>query len=129
MPIIRDILRELRTLLKEYPIVTILGPRQAGKTTLAKEFLDGFAYANLEDPEQRELATADPKAFLSTLGSPAIIDEIQRIPELLTTAQARYLSVASQGSSRRYQNEIQNLFRFSVPQLSVFGSFQLTIPA
>lgn len=145
MPITRDILPELRVLLKEYPIVTILGPRQAGKTTLAKEFLDGFAYANLEDPEQRELATADPKGFLSTLGSPAIIDEIQRVPELLSylqvavdehSANGCYVLTGSHQLSLRQaitqslagRTAILNLMPLSIAELRaadiVYGSFE-----
>lgn len=54
MRIKRSIVPELRTLLGEYPVVTILGPRQAGKTTLALEFLDDYGYANLEDPFFRD---------------------------------------------------------------------------
>lgn len=83
----RQILNELKTQLTEYPVVTILGPRQAGKTTLAKRFLDDFGYANLEDPEQREIAQSDPKAFLASLPAKSIIDEIQRVPELLSYIQ------------------------------------------
>ncbi|MEM8867131.1 MAG: ATP-binding protein [Verrucomicrobiota bacterium] len=87
MLIARHILSELETLLTEYPIVTILGPRQAGKTTLAKHFLEGYGYSNLEDPEQRELAENDPRAFLAGLPDKVIIDEIQRVPELLSYLQ------------------------------------------
>ena len=54
--IIRAITEELLTLTREYPVVTILGPRQAGKTTLAQAGLPGYAYSNLESPEVRELA-------------------------------------------------------------------------
>ncbi len=79
----RAIVAELMTLLGEYPVVTILGPRQAGKTTLAREGLKGFAYSNLEAPEVRELARADPKAYLAQFSGPCIIDEIQHVPELL----------------------------------------------
>jgi len=78
---------ELRQLLGEYPVVTVLGPRQAGKTTLAREFLEGFGYTNLEDPESREIAAGDPKAFLAELPKQVIIDEIQRVPELLSHIQ------------------------------------------
>jgi len=60
MLISRDILPELKVLLSEYPVVTLLGPRQAGKTTLAKRFLEGYGYANLEDPESREIAASEP---------------------------------------------------------------------
>ena len=48
MIINRKLTAELKTLLKEYPVVSIIGPRQAGKTTLAKSFLKGFEYSNLE---------------------------------------------------------------------------------
>jgi len=73
----RTILKELKILLKEYPVVTILGPRQAGKTTLAKEFLKSYAYSNLELPENRHLASNDPKAYLGQFKHNVIIDEIQ----------------------------------------------------
>lgn len=83
----RIILKELKILLKEYPVVSILGPRQAGKTTLAKEFLKGYEYSNLELPENRHFATTDPKAYLKQFKSKVIIDEIQRVPELLSYIQ------------------------------------------
>lgn len=83
----RAVLPELQQLLTEYPVVTILGPRQAGKTTLAKEFLPDYGYVNLESPDEREFATADPKAFLAKLAEKTIIDEIQRVPELLSYLQ------------------------------------------
>jgi len=59
----RAISKELKILLKEYPVVVILGPRQAGKTTLATRFKK-YAYCNLENPESRFLAEQDPKTFL-----------------------------------------------------------------
>lgn len=81
--IARSMTPELINLLREYPVVTILGPRQAGKTTLAREGLKDFAYSNLESPEVREFARSDPKAYLGQFPGPCIIDEIQRVPELL----------------------------------------------
>lgn len=86
--ITRDIQNELLNLLKEYPIVTILGPRQAGKTTLATSVLKEYDYCNLEIPENREFATNDPKAFLKQLKNKVILDEIQRTPLLLSYIQA-----------------------------------------
>lgn len=83
----RQIVKELKILLKEYPVVTILGPRQAGKTTLAREFLKGYQYSNLENPEERQFAIDDPKAYLKQFKSKVIIDEIQRVPELLSYIQ------------------------------------------
>ncbi|MDP4585031.1 MAG: ATP-binding protein [Verrucomicrobiales bacterium] len=85
--ITRAITLELETLLGEYPVVTILGPRQAGKTTLARHGLEGFAYSNLESPEVREFARADPRAYLAQFREQVIIDEIQHVPELLSYLQ------------------------------------------
>jgi uncharacterized protein len=86
--IYRSITSELMTLLTEYPVITILGPRQAGKTTLARETLPHYDYSNLEIPEIRSFATEDPKAYLARFTGPAIIDEIQRVPELLSYIQS-----------------------------------------
>jgi len=82
----RDLFKELQTLLSEYPVVTILGPRQAGKTTLAQQ-VKGYDYSNLEIPETRELAITDPNAYLAQFRSNVIIDEIQRVPQLLSYIQ------------------------------------------
>jgi len=83
----RQIAKELLTLVGEYPVVTILGPRQAGKTTLSRMVFPGWAYSNLEVPETREIATFDPKAYLAAFSGPVIIDEIQRVPQLLSYIQ------------------------------------------
>lgn len=85
--ITREIEKELKILLKEYPVVTIIGPRQSGKTTLAKSLSNRIQYCNLESPEERLIAINDPKAFLSQFNGPVIIDEIQRVPELLSYIQ------------------------------------------
>ena len=83
----RNISTELKTQLKEYPIVTLLGPRQSGKTTLVKAELPDYQYINLENPEIREIATEDPKAFLKRYTGKVIFDEIQRTPHLLSYLQ------------------------------------------
>ena len=83
----RDIQDEFLQLLQEYPVVTILGPRQSGKTTLAKS-IPGYSYCNLEVPENRDFASSDPKAFLKQFKSKVILDEIQRTPHLLSYLQA-----------------------------------------
>lgn len=93
----RAIEAELHQLLQEYPVVTILGPRQAGKTTLAKESLKAYSYANLEDPETREIAQEDPKAFLARHGDRVVVDEVQRVPELLSHIQVRVNEVKGNG--------------------------------
>ncbi len=78
---------ELLAQLNEYPIVTVLGPRQAGKTTLVRLTLPDYDYVSLEDPENRQLATEDPRAFLNAHRDPVIFDEIQRAPHLLSYLQ------------------------------------------
>lgn len=83
----RQLQSELQAQLAEYPIVTILGPRQAGKTTLVKSALPDYEYVNLENPETRQYATDDPKAFLKKYPVHTIFDEIQRAPHLLSYLQ------------------------------------------
>lgn len=83
----RDIQSELRQVAGEYPVVTIIGPRQSGKTTLARMHFPEYRYANLELPEVRQLAQVDPKAFFSQYPAPVIIDEIQRVPDILSYIQ------------------------------------------
>ncbi len=88
-----EIKRELQARLeqdaKTFRIVTILGPRQAGKTTLAKMTFKDHNYVSLEDPEMRALATSDPKTFLRRFNPPAILDEVQRVPDLLSYVQGQ----------------------------------------
>ena len=83
----REITPCLIRLFKQYPFVTVTGPRQSGKTTLCRTTFPQLKYANLEAPDQREFAESDPRRFLGQLGGGAIIDEIQRVPELLSYLQ------------------------------------------
>lgn len=78
----------LRQRAEQYPVVTVTGPRQAGKTTLCRSTFAGYAYANLERPDLREFAQSDPRGFLAGLPSDGVVlDEIQRVPELLSWIQ------------------------------------------
>jgi hypothetical protein len=95
----------LRRAARQYPIVTLTGPRQSGKTTLAKAAFPGHAYASLEDPDQREFATADPHGFLAQFRERVILDEVQRVPQLFSyiqtavdreTTNGRYILTGSQ---------------------------------
>ena len=72
---------------REFPVVTITGPRQSGKTTLAKACFPEYGYVNLEDPETRELAENDYRRFFAIYKAPLIIDEIQRVPKLASVIQ------------------------------------------
>lgn len=83
----REIASKLIELSKQVPVITIIGPRQSGKTTLVKECFKNYNYVNLEDPINRILAKEDYKGFFETFKEPLIIDEVQRVPELLSAIQ------------------------------------------
>ncbi|QKS30530.1 MAG: ATP-binding protein [Candidatus Accumulibacter similis] len=72
-----------------YPIVAITGPRQSGKTTLARATFPDKPYASLEDPDVRALAATDPRGFLAQYPDGAVIDEAQRAPDLFSYLQTR----------------------------------------
>jgi uncharacterized protein len=95
--ITRAITRELLTAAREYPVVTISGPRQSGKTTLAQMSFPKKLYCSLEDPDVRKAAQLDPRAFLNRFPKGAILDEIQRVPELLSYIQGMVDSDSSAG--------------------------------
>ena len=83
----REIMRSLTQMFAQYPVVTLTGPRQSGKTTLCRAALPNLAYLNLEAPDQRAFAESDPRGFLAQVGDGAIIDEVQNVPELLSYIQ------------------------------------------
>ena len=83
----RDITTCLVGLFRQYPFVTVTGPRQSGKTTLCRAAFPHLNYVNLEAPDHREFAESDPRRFLSQLDGGGIIDEIQHVPELLSYLQ------------------------------------------
>jgi len=97
--IYRTITKELLTQLREYPVVTVIGPRQAGKTTLVRNVLPDYSYVSLEDPENRQLANDDPKAFLKRFSGKTIFDEVQRTPHLLSYLQG---IVDEEGTNGRF---------------------------
>ncbi len=83
----RDIIESLQRVARGFPVITITGPRQSGKTTLCKTVFEKHPYANLENPEQRIFALEDPIAFLSEFPQGAVIDEVQWAPDLLSYLQ------------------------------------------
>lgn len=83
----REIANTVRQRAREFPVLTIVGPRQSGKTTLAKASFPRYAYVNLEDPETRELAENDYHRFFTLHPAPIIVDEIQRVPKLASVIQ------------------------------------------
>jgi len=78
----RELSKYLEESLLSYSVLTLLGPRQSGKTTLVLNLFPEFDYRSLEDPDERAMAQEDPRGFLAGLGENVILDEFQRVPEL-----------------------------------------------
>jgi len=88
MPFSRHMTPLLRERAARSPVVTLTGPRQSGKTTLCRQAFGELPYANLERPDIRDFAQEDPRSFLQSFAQGGVIDEIQRVPALLSWIQA-----------------------------------------
>ena len=130
---------ELKRCAEHFPVVTVLGPRQSGKTTLVKSYFKDYSYINLEDPEFCNLAKSDVNAFFGMIKGPVILDEVQRVPELLNKIQvitdekkekAQFVLTGSfqQGlksaisQSLAGRTAIINLLPFSIQELNSVGT-------
>ena len=71
----------------QYPVVTVTGPRQSGKTTLVRSAFRNHDYVSLENPDQRAFALEDPRGFLGQFKKGAVLDEVQRAPDLFSYIQ------------------------------------------
>ncbi|MFA7230942.1 MAG: ATP-binding protein [Victivallaceae bacterium] len=137
--IIRTLESYAKQMAKVYPVVTITGPRQSGKTTLVKSAFNQLPYVNLEHPVTRDFAKNDPVAFLEQYPDGAVLDEIQRVPELLSYIQVRVdennrngefiLTGSHQLELREGINQslagrtaIIKLLPFSLQEISVYGN-------
>ena len=82
---------ELEERFRRYPFVIVTGPRQSGKTTLCRSVFEplGYAYVSLDALDKRAQAESDPRGFLASLGTPAIIDEVQHVPDLFSYLKER----------------------------------------
>ena len=83
----RSITPELEGLSKQYPVVTVTGPRQSGKTTLVRSVFKDKPYVSLEDFDTQTFVKEDPRGFLKQFHNGAVFDEVQRVPELLSYIQ------------------------------------------
>ncbi len=87
----------LRGLLRRFPVVTVLGPRQCGKTTFIRQALPAWRYLDLERPSDAAPLAADPEARLAQLRGPVILDEAQRLPEIFPVLRG----IVDRGGARR----------------------------
>ena len=83
----RNATATVQRLARGFPVIAVTGPRQSGKTTLARAVFADKAYVSLENPDEHEFAERDPRAFLNRFASGAILDEVQRCPHLLSWLQ------------------------------------------
>lgn len=88
---------KLLELIQKYPIVTLTGPRQSGKSTLLKSLFADYQYVSLEDPDTRSFAQNDPRGFINTYPDKTIIDEAQRVPDLFSYIQTHTDSQGKEG--------------------------------
>lgn len=80
----RKLTSHIKKMLGKFPVVSITGSRQSGKTTLLKNGFPDYSYFNLERMDHRELIISDPIGFLKTIGTKIIFDEAQNIPKLFS---------------------------------------------
>jgi len=132
----RQITSILKDRLKKFPVLTLTGPRQSGKTTLLKNEFTDFNYYNLERIDHREMILNDPIGFLNSQGSKVIFDEAQNIPELFSYIQVvsdergipgQYILSGSQSfllndrisQSLAGRTHVSHLLPFGINELSV----------
>ena len=83
----REAAAYVKRMAKSFPVVSITGPRQSGKTTLARTVFPDYEYLNLENPDTMHEAISDGASFFRNHPAPLILDEVQRVPELLSRIQ------------------------------------------
>lgn len=93
----RTLGKKIVQMASKYPVVTLTGPRQSGKSTLLKHTFPSYRYVTLEDLDMREFATTDPRGFLSSYPEKVIIDEAQRVPSLFSYIQSHVDTVDGTG--------------------------------
>jgi len=134
----RDLALELIHAATQVPAVTVTGPRQSGKTTLCRAMFPDHPYRTLEAPDERAFALEDPRRFLARFPEGAVIDEVQRVPGLLSYLQGiidedptpgRWILTGSQNlalletvsQSLAGRTEVLNLLPLTWDEITRFG--------
>jgi len=140
MIIHRKIVAHLKEMLEKYPVVSLTGPRQSGKTTILRSAFSEYKYFNLERIDIREMISVDPLGFLKEAGVKVIFDEAQNLPELFSYIQVfsderrlngQYILSGSQSfllnshisQSLAGRVSVNVLLPFDVGELSVIDDF------
>ncbi len=140
----RALKNKLLELVKKYPIVTLTGPRQSGKSTLLKSLFPDYQYVSLEDPDRRIFALEDPRGFLTTYPDKTILDEAQRVPGLFSYLQTHvdqqdkqgmfllagshnFLLMQSIGQSLAGRTAVLKLLPFSHREIAIGGILPLSV--
>jgi len=87
--VIRQIAESIRALMSKFPVISVTGPRQSGKTTLLRGMFPTYRYVNFEDPDARLFFEQDPRGFLREYDRFVIFDEAQRVPSLFSYLQVK----------------------------------------
>lgn len=93
----RELSQKIKELAGKYPIVTLTGPRQSGKSTLLRHLFPDYTYVSLENLDMREFAASDPHGFLKTYPSHVIFDEVQKVPSLFSYLQTHVDTAGEDG--------------------------------
>lgn len=142
----RDLSDKLLSMGSKYPVVTLTGPRQSGKSTLLKALLPDYAYVSLEDPDMRLLAEDDPRGFIASYPDRTVIDEAQRVPQLFSYLQTHvdtvgregmyylagshnFLLMQSVGQSLAGRTAVMKLLPFSHAEMAAAGILPPTVDA
>lgn len=132
---------KMQTLVGKFPVIVLTGPRQSGKTTLVKAVFPELPYVSLEEPDIRQFALTDPRGFLSNYPRGAILDEVQRAPDLFSyiqtivdndrealfvlTGSANFLLMEQISQTLAGRSAVLHLLPFSLPELQQ-GGFNFT---
>lgn len=133
----RTLAPKLLDLAQKFPVVSLTGPRQSGKTTLVRAVFPDLPYVSLEEPDVRQFALTDPRGFLANFAQGAILDEAQRAPDLFSyiqtlvdtdqdlrfilTGSTNFLLMAQIGQSLAGRSAVLSLLPFSLAELAVGG--------
>ena len=127
MAIQRQLLQTLMLRARPYPVVTLTGPRQSGKTTLCRRAFAHLPYANLEDANTRQFAQTDPRGFLAQFPGGAILDEVQRLPSILSSVQVQVDEWRFDQWQQRHTTDTRKFILTGSQQLDLMGAVRQSL--